>query len=459
MVWRLGRIGVGDSGEVYIGPVTSKEYRIYTSQTAFTNSDLIGVGEGSKLSSSTSLNQSDSISTQSLQNYLTSFQNLICTGIMNKVFGNIRLLDYLVDLMGIDWVKEHIIPSLNIIYSSERNRVVGYKNIFNKGDTREVTAWKESDITLYTTGPLYILSKIALDATLDFILTSSTPERYKEIMERAKQEYERVRQYAKIVSTHRKKKRADIFSACEIASYWEHSVRVGEVFRAGVGQDTGLLVSRDRSKGIFTEVDDSRFYIINLYGFRNRLRFGSKVSIGALIELITQHRESYPLYYIHNKQSAAFQRACDIAHHNLTKQSKKKASQAEFIRNSREFIMAYKLLIDEVKSKLEAYIYEVTPDYMSFAIGSDEDVGHALEVIVTATNKYMPNMFEVLSLDANGLLPKYWEYSTINCIPLQLLTKAIQSDRGQFMGKTRLEEAIVFEQFKSLGIKLGGVVV
>lgn len=457
---RVGRIGVGEIGEIYVGDVYSNEYRIYKSNSSYINSRLnpevmnvlsnvgtIAFNAGSSLdgaSNSATSSASTSTSDTTLSSYLLTFSHIIATGIMNKVYSGERLLDHLINILGTEWVRKCIIPSLNIVYASERNRVVGYHNVFNKGNSREVVKWVESDVAKYTSGTLYTLSKLALEATLDFILTSTTPERYKEIMEKARSEYEKFTS----PSFKAKRKRSDIFAASEIASYWEHSVKVGEVFRAGVGQDAGLLVSRDRSKGIFTEVDDSRFYIINLFGFKNRLRFGSKVSLGSLIELITQQREDYPLSYIHDRQSIGFQKACDIAHDNLTRKLMGSHSYSDFLEYSNEFIKAYKGLIDEVKRNLEAYIYEVTQDYISFAVGANEDIGKALKVISTATNKYMPNMFEVLSLDANGTICKYWEYSTINCIPLQLLALALNEGAEKFTGTDRLKIVLEFERVK-----------
>lgn len=441
---QLGRIGVGVNGRIYVGSVESNYYRIYTSNTDYTYASFSLDTANSLVADSELIQERHNGAVKDILDYIKTFDQVVIAGLMNKIYNNKRLLDHLVDELGAQWVTEHVIPSLNIVYASERNKVIGYNSIFKGEDTNEIARWTEQDIKNYTSGALYTLSKIALDATLDFIITSSTPDRYNQIMAEARSEYDKI----KHSETKSKKKLSDVFASSEIAAYWEHSVKVGEVFRAGIGQDAGLLISRDRSKGIFTDVDDSRFYIINLFGFKNRLRFGSKISLGSLIELITQQREAYPLEYIHDNQSIGFQRACDIAHNNLTRRLQCSKSYAEYLQCSNDFIEAYKGLIGEVKKNLGAHIYEVTQDYMSFAVDTQEDMGKAIKVILEAAIKYMPNMFEVISIDTNGFIPRYWKFDTINCIPLSMLANALKNNPNMLKRKNRIGIAMVFDKIK-----------
>lgn len=441
---QLGRIGVGVNGRVYIGSVESNYYRIYTSNTDYTYASFSLDTANSIAVDSDLIQERHNEEVKDILDYIKTFNQVIIAGLMDKIYNNKRLIDHLIDELDTQWVTEHVIPSLNIVYASEKNRIIGYNTIFKGGDTHEIARWTEQDIKNYTSGALYTLSKIALDATLDFILTSSTPDRYNQIMAEARSEYDKI----KHSETKSKKKLSDVFASSEIAAYWEHSVKVGEVFRAGIGQDAGLLISRDRSKGLFTDVDDSRFYIINLFGFKNRLRFGSKISLGSLIELITQQKEKYPLEYIHDNQSVGFQKACDIAHNNLTRRLQCSRSYAEYLQCSNEFIEAYKGLIAEVKKNIGAHIYEVTSDYMSFAVDTQEDMGKAIKVILEAAIKYMPNMFEVISIDTNGFIPKYWKFDTINCIPLNMLSDALKNNPNMLKHKNRIGIAMEFEKIK-----------
>lgn len=431
---KFGRMGLEENGEVVLGDVTSTQFkRINT------------------------INE--------LRVEIDNYDLIVCAGIMNRLFNGQRTIDFLLD--NYKHPEEKIIPSLNVKYYSEVNRVTGYKHIFYNASNK-VSVWDTESIENWTTGEIYKIARVVMVSLIDFVKTSCSETRYQELMENAKGELKSSMEYASSIvgetiltvddlrqkcKGKQLKEQSDVFKAYKRAAYWERNVSMGEILTAGVSIDGGIIVSREDSGNIFAGVEDNKYYVINVYGYHNRVRFDKDYQ--SLKEYILENcglQVDNPLQFIVSGANHDFRIKSDRQWGALIRRNR---SLKDIDKERAKYIEAQCNIIKHIKSNIGAsYIYDISTESMSFAFRNSVKIKEAIKVVNEATNKYMPNIFETLSIDhkrrkVNGST-RYWDFDMINVIPISLIDTLDETENVE----TRLDAGIWFNRAKTLqGVK------
>lgn len=425
---RFGRMGLEDNGEVIIGDVTSTDFkRIKT--------------------------------VRELRAEIDTYDLVVCAGVMNRIFNGQRTIDFLLD----NYIhpEEKVITSLNVRYYSEINRLTGYKHIFyNAGGSLSV--WDTESIEDWTTGYAYKISKTVMLALIDFVKTSCSEDRYQELMRNAKGELKQSMNYMssligkqitssdevkKLYKGKQLKEHTDVFKAYKRAAYWERNISMGEILCAGASPDGGIRVSREDSGNIFAGVEDNKYYVINIYGYHNRVRFDRNFeSLASYIKSLCGVETAEPLKFIMEECNQDFRVKSDRLWGALTRQNR----SLKNIDGSRaKYIDAQCNIIKYIKESIEAsYIYDISTESMSFAFRNSIEMKDAIRVVCEAAMIYMPNIFENLSIDhksrrVNGIT-RYWDLNMINVIPLKFIDDSNVTEEI----RTRLDAGLLFNQLK-----------
>lgn len=419
-------MGLEENGEVVLGDVTSTDFkRIKT--------------------------------VNDLRQGIDQYDLVVCAGIMNRLFNGQRTIDFLLD--NFTHPEDKVIPSLNVKYYSEVNRVTGYKHIFYNVNNK-VSVWDTESVANWTQGQIYKIARTIMIALIDFVKTSCSESRYQELMENARGELKSSMEYAssligeQVSSTDELKKlyrgkglreHTDVFKAFKRAAYWERNVSMGEMLSAGISVDGGIMVSRECSGNIFAGVEDNKYYVINVYGYRNRLRFdkGNQTLKDYILENCGIDTNN-PLEFIMSGGNTEFRINSDKQWGKLIRNSR---SLKEVDESRLRYIEAQCNIINHIKSNIESsYIYDISTESMSFAFRNNIKISEAIEIMSEAIEKYMPNIFETLSIDHKSRsVTKYWDLEMLNVIPISLIDRL---DRTKDI-ETRLDAGIWFNRVKT----------
>ena len=143
---QLGRIGLTEDGAVVIGSVLDKKFNII----------------------------SDEIE---LKKEIDKYTMIVCAGMMNNMFTNQRLMDWLIDVYTEKEIEDKFISSFNIKYYSELNRYTTFKHLFYSREivqpdgkiVREIDKWDVETIREWTSGYKHIVGKLTTICLIDFI--------------------------------------------------------------------------------------------------------------------------------------------------------------------------------------------------------------------------------------------------------------------------------------------------
>lgn len=382
-----------------------------------------------------------------LRQALGSADKIYCGGLMDRLFSGERLIDFILDTYIHPECK--IIPCMNVRYYSEKNRFESYKHIFFKESGRPY-AWSEEEVADLSSPFMSALGKLTFEAITDYIKTSCSERRYKELMENAQANLE----ITKAASSAYQTKSRAAKRAYETAKYWERSVELGESLTAGIHCDGGFMASREMSNTIFAGVDDSKYYVINLYGFFNRLRFDRDQTVNEFVASMGGIDGDNPwAIMLGETNNPEVRQRIDALFQACIKEQKESSGYSE---EQLKYIQAQRNLIEYIKSRIpESYIYDVSTQSISFVFRNRVSVYEAIRTVYEAAIEYMPKTFETLTVDhksrrVNGAT-KYWDTNMLNVVALDTLKNIEKINPPDKDSKnTRLDAGLLFNKLKCI---------
>lgn len=362
---KVGRLGLTDNGAVVIGDVTSVQFSIIQDEAE-------------------------------LKDELTKYNRIICAGMMNTMFTNNRLIDWLMDNYTEKDILSKFISSFNIKYYSELNRYTTFKHLFLTNEqitpdgklVRTVYQWGANTIKDWTFGYKSMIGKLTILCLMDFVKSTCSLEKY--------MEFRKINGLIGFMmnpdillednTLERNTKTTSIVKSKNRSKLWKRNNQ-GHVLLVGCGQGNEFIMHR-YSGGLLESSDSDVQYKISLNGFMSKLRYElGNISIQELIlksggsyndELDLEQNIDNNYYLIENF-------GC-----SMNNETNKPCKGTDYIS------MLYNMLLDLRNTLSNIHIYEINRDRITFIVRGNTDIQTVLERLYYMLHQHFNGLFETL---------------------------------------------------------------
>lgn len=390
---QLGRLGLTEDGAVIIGSVLDKEFSIIKDE-------------------------------EELKSKLDTYNMVVCAGMMNNMFTNQRLMDWLMDQYTEKEIEERFISSYNIKYHSELNRYTTFKHLFYTREVmqsdgkivREIDSWNVETIREWTSGYKNMIGRLTTMCLIDFVKSTCTLDKYTEL--RMKNSLYKFPLTSNIQETEQK---TSLSIDQERSKFWRKRSLGGQVLLIGCGQEQDFIVNRYSGGDIYTN-EDGLIYKVSINGFMSKLRYELKsISIRELIETsggkfddsktleqnIDENYLKVEEYYYNYCIDRGYKNTPDCV----------ETSKYNIIYLSRLYIM-----LKELRENITGIqVYEISRDRITFIIRENKDIKSVLVKLRKIVGKNCRKIFETIVVgDTNN---------SINYLDIEDVPNGIDFDR------------------------------